>query len=77
MANLVLIDNNSDITEIIRTEEYFDVLEKKEAIENKLLNTFSVPTKAVTCKACKYIALSQSDYCKGTFSLKIFYISKL
>jgi hypothetical protein len=51
-------------TSELAQEEYFGNLVKKEAIENKLLNTFSVATNAVMCKVCKYIALGQSEYCK-------------
>nr|CAD7262979.1 unnamed protein product [Timema shepardi] len=40
-------------------EEYFDKLEKKERLEEKMLSTFKVP-----CKACKYTAFSASDRCK-------------
>jgi len=48
----------------LKEEEYFKKLTMKEAIENKLLNTFSVATTAAMCRQCKYVALSQSDYCK-------------
>ncbi|OXA58463.1 protein MCM10 homolog [Folsomia candida] len=50
-------------TDLVQAE-YFDKLVKKEAIENKLLNTFSIATNAVMCKQCKYVALGQSEYCK-------------
>ncbi|CAL8072045.1 unnamed protein product [Orchesella dallaii] len=48
----------------IQLDEKFSLLEKKEALENKLLNTFSIETNAVMCRQCKYVALSQSDFCK-------------
>lgn len=44
--------------------QYFDRLEKKEAMEEKMLGTFSIPCKAVTCLKCKYTAFSASDRCK-------------
>ncbi|KAF0307356.1 Protein MCM10 [Amphibalanus amphitrite] len=40
-------------------------LEKKELVENKMLTTWEVKTKAVYCKKCKYRALSASDLCKS------------
>nr|CAD7413848.1 unnamed protein product [Timema poppensis] len=45
-------------------EEYFDKLEKKERLEEKMLSTFKVPCKAVRCLKCKYTAFSASDRCK-------------
>lgn len=44
--------------------QYFDRLEKKEAMEEKMLGTFSVPCKAVQCLQCRYTAFSASDRCK-------------
>lgn len=44
--------------------QYFDRLEKKEAMEEKMLGTFSMPCKAVTCLKCKYTAFSAADRCK-------------
>ncbi|XP_043246541.1 protein MCM10 homolog isoform X2 [Amphibalanus amphitrite] len=46
-------------------EHYFQALEKKELVENKMLTTWEVKTKAVYCKKCKYRALSASDLCKS------------
>ncbi|CAG2063083.1 unnamed protein product, partial [Timema podura] len=46
-------------------EEYFDKLEKKERLEEKMLSTFKVPCKAVRCLKCKYTAFSASDRCKS------------
>lgn len=48
----------------IQKDEYFEKLEKKEALENKLLSTYSIETNAVMCRQCKYVALSQSEFCK-------------
>lgn len=45
-------------------EKYFNKLEKKEAIEEKMLNTFKVDCKAVVCQQCKYTAFSAADRCK-------------
>lgn len=45
-------------------EKYFSKLEKKEALEEKMLNTFKMPCKAVICKICKYTAFSAADRCK-------------
>ena len=45
-------------------EKYFSKLEKKEALEEKMLNTFKMPCKAVICKICKYTAFSAAERCK-------------
>lgn len=45
-------------------EKYFSKLEKKEAMEEKMLNTFQVDCKAVICQQCKYTAFSAADRCK-------------
>lgn len=45
-------------------DQYFSKLEKKEAMEEKMLNTFKVDCKAVICLTCKYTAFSAADRCK-------------
>lgn len=45
-------------------EKYFGKLEKKEQMEEKMLNTFKVDCKAVRCLTCKYTAFSASEFCK-------------
>jgi len=45
-------------------EHYFTALERKELLENKMLTTWELKTKAVYCPKCKYRALSASDLCK-------------
>ncbi|XP_052893061.1 protein MCM10 homolog [Anopheles moucheti] len=51
-------------SENAQQEQYFKSLERKEAMEDKMLNTFKVPCKAVSCIQCKYIAFSAADRCK-------------
>lgn len=45
-------------------DKYFNKLEKKEAMEEKMLNTFKLPCKAVRCAKCKYTAFSAAQICK-------------
>ncbi|KAG6447712.1 protein MCM10 homolog [Manduca sexta] len=45
-------------------DKYFNKLEKKEAMEEKMLNTFKLACKAVRCAKCKYTAFSASQLCK-------------
>ncbi|KAJ1521288.1 hypothetical protein ONE63_002966 [Megalurothrips usitatus] len=45
-------------------ETYFGKLEKKEQMEEKMLNTFKIACKAVRCLTCKYTSFSASDKCK-------------
>ncbi|XP_078045630.1 minichromosome maintenance 10 homolog [Augochlora pura] len=45
-------------------EKYFNKLEMKEKMEEKMLTTYKVSCKAVRCLVCKYTAFSASDLCK-------------
>ncbi|XP_055858360.1 protein MCM10 homolog [Episyrphus balteatus] len=56
--------NLVDSRELQEQEKYFNKLEKKEALEEKMLNTFKMPCKAVICIQCKYTAFSAADRCK-------------
>uniref|UniRef100_A0A182R410 Protein MCM10 homolog n=1 Tax=Anopheles funestus TaxID=62324 RepID=A0A182R410_ANOFN len=51
-------------SENAQQEQYFKSLERKESMEEKMLNTFKVPCKAISCTQCKYIAFSAADRCK-------------
>ncbi|XP_072157362.1 protein MCM10 homolog [Bemisia tabaci] len=44
-------------------EEYFDKLEKKEQLENKMTTTFKLETKAYVCYDCKYTWYTLSERC--------------
>ncbi|XP_043644441.1 protein MCM10 homolog [Drosophila teissieri] len=56
--------NLVEIREREAQEEYFNKLERKEAMEEKMLGTYKMPCKAVICQVCKYTAFSASDRCK-------------
>ncbi|XP_017795676.1 PREDICTED: protein MCM10 homolog [Habropoda laboriosa] len=45
-------------------EKYFNKLEMKERMEEKMLTTYKVPCKAVKCLLCKYTSFSASEICK-------------
>ncbi|KYN43855.1 Protein MCM10 like protein [Trachymyrmex septentrionalis] len=45
-------------------EKYFNKLEAKERMEEKMMSTFKINCKAVKCMLCKYTAFSASDMCK-------------
>nr|XP_033338094.1 protein MCM10 homolog [Megalopta genalis] len=45
-------------------EKYFNKLEMKEKMEEKMLTTYKIPCKAVKCLVCKYTAFSASELCK-------------
>ncbi|XP_011165968.1 protein MCM10 homolog [Solenopsis invicta] len=45
-------------------EKYFNKLEAKERMEEKMMSTFKINCKAVKCTICKYTAFSASDMCK-------------
>uniref|UniRef100_A0A0K8U4Y0 Protein MCM10 homolog n=3 Tax=Bactrocera latifrons TaxID=174628 RepID=A0A0K8U4Y0_BACLA len=60
--------NHRDLVNVRQKQEedkYFIRLEKKEAMEEKMLKTFAISCKAVICKDCKYTALSAADRCKN------------
>ncbi|XP_049318500.1 protein MCM10 homolog isoform X2 [Bactrocera dorsalis] len=60
--------NHRDLVNVRQKQEeekYFIRLEKKEAMEEKMLKTFSISCKAVICKDCKYTAFSAADRCKN------------
>ncbi|XP_030565561.1 protein MCM10 homolog [Drosophila novamexicana] len=44
--------------------DYFDKLERKEAMEEKMLSTYKMPCKAVICQRCKYTAFAAAERCK-------------
>lgn len=56
--------NLVDMRENEEMDKYFSKLEKKEALEEKMLNTYKMPCKAVICKICKYTAFSAAERCK-------------
>lgn len=54
-------------------DKYFSKLEKKEAMEEKMLNTFKIACKAVKCLKCSYTSFSASQNCKDNkHPLKVF-----
>ncbi|XP_004524703.1 protein MCM10 homolog isoform X1 [Ceratitis capitata] len=58
---------HSDLIDLRNKQEedkYFNKLEKKEALEEKMLKTYKLSCKAVVCKVCKYTAFSAADRCK-------------
>ena len=53
-----------DILERKEDEIYFNKLEKRETIEEKMGTIMSFECKVVTCSECKYTDFSQSEICK-------------
>nr|KAG5687342.1 hypothetical protein BaRGS_023776 [Batillaria attramentaria] len=47
-----------------KEEKYFDNLEKREMMEEKMKTVTSLDATVFTCQQCKYTALSASDRCK-------------
>lgn len=45
-------------------DKHLDSLERVENMEEKMLQTTEIETKAVSCQRCNYTAFSQSDLCK-------------
>eukprot|EP00095_Tigriopus_kingsejongensis_P008645 maker-scaffold426_size175065-snap-gene-0.37 protein:Tk08645 transcript:maker-scaffold426_size175065-snap-gene-0.37-mRNA-1 annotation:"hypothetical protein DAPPUDRAFT_300822" len=45
-------------------DKHLDSLERVERMEEKMINTKEIETKAVACKICNYTAFSQSELCK-------------
>jgi hypothetical protein len=40
--------------ELEAADSYFDKMEKRDEMESKMLSTFEMKTKAVTCHVCNY-----------------------
>ncbi|KAM8717199.1 hypothetical protein ACLKA7_003981 [Drosophila subpalustris] len=57
--------NLVEMREMEAQDDYFNKLERKEAMEEKMLNTYKMPCKAVICQRCKYTAFSAADRCKA------------
>ncbi len=56
--------NLANDAELEEEQKYFDYHEKKEAMEEKMVNTKEIAAKVVTCKICNYSAYKQSELCK-------------
>lgn len=59
--------SHADLIEIHESnvqDQYFNKLEKKEAMEEKMLNTTKMECKAVICLQCKYKSFSAAERCK-------------
>jgi len=52
-----------DDLETETVDRYFDLLEKREQVEEKLESTQDIKCKVVCCKICKYTAHSASEIC--------------
>lgn len=50
-------ENLADIAELVEQDDYFNRMEKKEQMEEKMLNTYKVPCKAVTCLKVSFFLL--------------------
>lgn len=58
-------------------EKYFNKLELKEQMEEKMATTFKVSCKAVRCLQCKYVSFSAADLCKKEkHSLRVYDATK-
>jgi len=58
---------NQDLIDTAQQEaedKYFDQMDKKEKMEEKMMNTYKVTCKAVRCLVCKYTWFSASEWCK-------------
>lgn len=64
---MAMTSRNADLLELRDDEErekYFDKMEMKEKMEEKMMSTYKVPCKAVRCLKCKYTSFSAADRCK-------------
>lgn len=59
--------------ELAAADDYFDKMEKRDEMESKMLSTFEMKTKAVTCHVCNYTSFKVgSDWFINT---NVFYSS--
>lgn len=64
---MAMTSRNADLLEARDDEErgkYFDKMEMRERMEEKMTSTYKVPCKAVRCLQCKYTSFSAADRCK-------------
>lgn len=64
---MAMTSKNADLLELRDDEEkekYFNKMEMKERMEEKMTSTYKVPCKAVRCLKCKYTSFSAADRCK-------------
>ncbi|ESN90223.1 hypothetical protein HELRODRAFT_194654 [Helobdella robusta] len=54
-----------DIQQEMKQNEYFNAMEKTEKMEQKMINIMQIEVRAVSCKQCKYTALTPSELCKS------------
>lgn len=52
------------LAESEREEKYFNSLERKEGMAEKMTTTFQIKVSGVACRECHYLAESQSEMCK-------------
>jgi len=52
------------LAEAEREEKYFNTLEKKEAMEQKMLSVTEIKVTCYACRQCNYVAESLSKLCK-------------
>lgn len=57
-------NNLVDVVENEALEKYYQGLEKKEMLEDKMASIMEIPTTAYVCIQCKYLAQSASDFCR-------------
>lgn len=58
---------NQDLIDTAQQEaedKYFNEMDRKEKLEQKMMNTYKVPCKSVRCLVCKYTWFSASEWCK-------------
>lgn len=65
MTQKSLHEDLIELREYEQEMEYFDKMEKKDRLEEKMLNTYKVDCKAVKCIKCNYLWFSASEACKA------------
>lgn len=64
---MAMTSRNADLLELREEEEkekYFNRMEMREKMEEKMMTTYKVACKAVRCLQCKYTSFSAADRCK-------------
>ncbi|XP_059489701.1 protein MCM10 homolog [Neocloeon triangulifer] len=67
---LAMIETGSQHQDLVESahqeaeDNYFNNMETKEKIEDKMLNTHKVEVKAIKCTLCNYLSLARSDFCR-------------
>ena len=58
-------EHEVEAAELKAVDQYFNVMEPKEKLDERLTGVTEIRTNVVVCRHCDYVAQSQSDFCRS------------